>query len=227
MVRRQPAANSRKTTPPPSPQTPVVDAELLPEKAKTPSEATDLEKDEWATEPVEVVAESVPDVAPPQEPPAATPDNTVLEANVMALKESLDQATQKEQHLQKSVEDLRSQLDEQTALVKKLQTSLEKANKIQSELDQTQKAALKLAESNQALIDENKALKQEQQTLKAELAAKAKSAQLTVQPSPSPTAIESRQDSLRRQQAATLSHPVFPNEPMKNSFSEQDIGWFD
>ncbi len=226
MVRRQPAANSRKTTPPPSPQTPVVDAELLPEEAGKPVEATDLEKDAWAAEPVEVVAESVPDVAPPEDPPAETPANSALEANVMALKESLDQSTQKEQHLQKSVEDLRSQLDEQTALVKKLQTSLEKANKIQSELDQTQKAALKLAESNQALIDENKALKQEQQTLKADLASKAKSSQLTVQPSPQPAA-ESRQDSLRRQQAATLSHPVFPNEPMKNSFSDQDIGWFD
>ena len=231
MVRRQPAANSRKTTPPPSPQTPVVDAELLPEEAGKPVEATDLEKDEWAAEPVEVevVAESVPDVAPPEDshPPAEIPASSALEASVMALKESLDQSTQKEQLLQKSVEDLRSQLDEQTTLVQKLQASLEKATKIQTELDKTQKEALKLAESNQALIDENNALKQAQQTLKAEIETKAKSAQLTVQPAPTKPAIESRNDSFRRQQAATLAHPVFPNAPMSNGFSDQDIGWFD
>ncbi len=228
MVRRQPPANSRKTTPRKMPQAPVVEGELLPEDAGS-VEATDLEKDEWAeTVEVEVVAESKLDVAPKEAPPAE--ENTAipaLEASVMALKESLDQSNQKEQHLQKSVEDLRSQLDEQTSLVQKLQASLEKATKIQSELDKTQKEALKLAESNQALIDENKALKEAQQILKAELETKAKSAQLTVQPAPAKPAAESRDDSFRRQQAATLAHPVFPNGPMSNGFSDQDIGWFD
>jgi predicted RNase H-like nuclease (RuvC/YqgF family) len=222
MVRRQPPANSRKTTPRKTPQAPVVDRELLPEDAGS-VEATDLEKDAWAeTVTVEVVAEPKPDVAPKEDP--AIP---ALETSVTALKESLDQSNQKEQHLQKSVEDLRSQLDEQTSIVQKLQVSLEKATKIQSELDKTQKEALKLAESNQALIDENKALKQAQQTLKAELETKAKSAQLTVQPAPAKPAAESRDDSFRRQQAATLAHPVFPNGPMSNGFSDQDIGWFD
>ncbi len=222
MVRRQPPANSRKTTSRKPPQVPVVEGELLPEDAGS-VEATDLEKDAWAeTVTVEVVAEPKPDVAP-QEDPAIS----ALEASVTTLKESLDQSNQKEQHLQKSVEDLRSQLDEQTSLVQKLQASLEKATKIQSELDKTQKEALKLAESNQTLIDENKALKQAQQTLKAELETKAKSAQLTVQPAPAKPAAESRDDSFRRQQAATLAHPVFPNGPMSNGFSDQDIGWFD
>lgn len=222
MVRRQPPANSRKTTPRKKPQAPAVEGKLLPEDARS-VEATDLEKDEWAeTVEVEVVAESKPNAAPKEDPAVSA-----LEASVTALKESLDQSSQKEQHLQKSVEELRSQLDEQTSLVQKLQVSLEKATKIQSELDKTQKEALKLAESNQALIDENKTLKQAQQTLKAELETKAKSAQLTVQPAPAKPAAESREDSFRRQQAATLAHPVFPNGPMSNGFSDQDIGWFD
>ncbi len=229
MVRRQPPANSRKTTPRKTPQTPVVEGELMPEDAGKSGEATDLEKDEWAeTVEVEVVAESEPDVAPKEAPPAE--ENSpipALEASVMALKDLLDQSNQKEQHLQKSVEDLRSQLDEQTAIVQKLQVSLEKANKIQSELDKTQKEALKLAESNQALIDENKALKQAQHALKANIETKEKSAQLTVQPASAKPAIENRDESFRRQQAATLAHPVFPNEPMSNGFSDQDIGWFD
>ena len=232
MVRRQPAANSRKTTPRKPPQTPVVEAELLPEEAEKTDKPDDLElKDEWTIAPIDVeasvIAESEPAPSTPAEPELETTAISALEANMLVLKESLEQSNQKEQLLQKSVEDLRSQLDEQKALVQKLQTNLDKANKIQSELDKTQKEALKLAESNQALIDENKALKQEQETLKAELVTKAKSAQLTVQPSPAQPATESRQDSLRRNQAATLARPVFPNDPMQNSFSDQDIGWFD
>ena len=232
MVRRQPAANSRKTTPRKPPHTPVVEAELLPEEAEKTDKPDDLElKDEWTIAPIDVeasvIAESEPAPSTPAEPELETTAISALEANMLVLKESLEQSNQKEQLLQKSVEDLRSQLDEQKALVQKLQTNLDKANKIQSELDKTQKEALKLAESNQALIDENKALKQEQETLKAELVTKAKSAQLTVQPSPAQPATESRQDSLRRNQAATLARPVFPNDPMQNSFSDQDIGWFD
>ena len=280
MVRRQPPANSRKTTSRKPPQTPVVDAELLPEEAENNVKPDDMElKDEWASAPIDVevakVAESQP-ASTPAEPELETTAVPALEVNLMALRESLEQSNQKEQLLQKSVEDLRSQLDEQKTRVQNLQTSLEKANKIQSELDQTQREALKLAESNQALIDENKAFKQEQHTLKAELATQAKSvnkiqseldqtqkealklaesnqvlidenkvlkqeqhtlksnlatqaksAQLTVQPSPAQPAVESRQDSLRRNQAAPLARPVFSNESMQNSFSDQDIGWFD
>lgn len=231
MVRRQPTASSRKITPRKPPQTPVVDAELLPEEAEQ-SAPEDLElKDEWAIAPTDaeatVVAESQPTSPTPAEPELETTAVPTLEVDLAALKESLEQSNQKEQLLQKSIEDLRSQLDEQKTLVQKLQTSLEKASKIQSELDKTQKEALKLAESNQTLIDENKALKQEQQTLKADLSTQAKSAQLTVQPSPAQPAAESKQDSLRRHQAATLARPVFSNESMQNSFSDRDIGWFD
>lgn len=232
MVRRQPPANSRKTTSRKPLQTPEVEAELLPEEAEQSASPEELElKDEWAITPIDAevteVAESEPALSTEAEPPTETTASSTLEANVMALKESLEQSNQKEQLLQKSVEELRSQLDEQKTLVQKLQTNLEKANKIQSELDKTQKEALKLAESNQALIDENKVLKQEQQTLKAELATKAKSAQLTVQPSSAQSAVESKQDSPPRHRAAPLSRPVFPNEPTRNSFSDQDIGWFD
>ena len=280
MVRRQPTASSRKITPRKPPQTPVVDAELLPEEAEQ-SAPEDLElKDEWAIAPIDaeatVVAESQPTSPTPAEPELETTAVSTLEVDLAALKESLEQSNQKEQLLQKSIEDLRSQLNEQKTLVQDLQANLEKANKIQSELDKTQKEALKLAESNQGLIDENKALKQEdhtlkaelatkaksadkiqseldktqrealklaesnqglidenkalkqeQETLKAELSTKAKSAQLTVQPSPAQPAVESKQDSLRRHQAATLARPVFSNESMQNSFSDRDIGWFD
>ncbi len=281
MVRRQPPANSNKSTPHKPPHASAVDAELLPKEAEKSAKPDELElKDEWAIAPVDaevtVVAKSQPASSTPAEPELETAAVPALEVNLMALKESLEQSNQKEQLLQKSVEDLRSQLAEQKTLVQKLQTDLEKANriqleldktqkealklaesnqalideskafkqeqhtlkadlatqaksahKIQSELDKTQKEALKLAESNQALIDENKALKQAQQTLKAELETKAKSAQLTVQPALAKPAVESRDDSFRRQQAATLAHPVFPNGPMSNGFSDQDIGWFD
>ena len=231
MVRRQPPANSRKTTPRKPPQIPVVEAELVPEAAEKSVAPDDLElKDEWAIAPVDVevteVTESEPAASTEAESPTEATASPTLEANVIALKESLEQSNQKEQLLQKSVEELRSQLDQQKTLVQKLQVSLEKASKIQLELDQTQKEALKLAESNQALIDENKALKQEQQTLKTDLTTQAKSAQLTVQPSSAKPAVEGKQDS-RRHRAAPLSRPVFPNEPMRNSFSDQDIGWFD
>ncbi|NJR51785.1 MAG: hypothetical protein HC780_21600 [Leptolyngbyaceae cyanobacterium CSU_1_3] len=101
-----------------------------------------------------------------------------------------------------------------------LQTSLEKASKIQAELDQAQKTALQLAESNQKLIDENKALKQAQ----AQAESPKKSAQLALKPQPEES---DQHDRFLRQQAASLAHPVFPNDPMPNGLSEKDIGWFD
>lgn len=204
---------------------------------RKPSEATGVEGEtieeakralEEASSHSEPLSETTPHkTTSANETPASTSVNSELEAKVNDLKTSLDQSQQKEQALQQKVETLQAQLHEQSSLAQKLQTSLDKATKIQTELEQAQKAALQLAESNQTLIDENKALKKAQHQ-QAESSKKA--AQLSVKPEPAPsssTDLPGDRERFQRQQAVALAHPVFPNDPMPNRLSEQDIGWFD
>jgi chromosome segregation ATPase len=221
MVRRQ-TANTRRTNPRKASEVPVVEGEAIEDAKQALDQANDPASTEDA---IEVLAEPWDD-APIEE---VAPVHSALEAKVTDLKNSLEASHQKEQALQQKVDELQSQLDEQKSLAKTLQTSLEKSSKIQAELEQAQKTALQLAESNQKLIDENKTLKQAQ--TQAESSKKA--SQLTLQP-PDKKVSQlsvppemSEHDRFLRRQAATLAHPVFPNDPMPNRLSEQDIGWFD
>jgi uncharacterized protein YyaL (SSP411 family) len=138
--------------------------------------------------------------------------NAELIAKIDELKAALETAQQKEKTLMQTVDSLQDQL--------------EKANQIHHELEQAQQTALRLAESNQSLIEENKALRQENQTSKStesrsELALSAPSDE-------KPNAdLRRHQDILRQRQAARLSHPVFPNPPEPTQFENQDIGWVD
>ncbi|MGV0024706.1 hypothetical protein [Phormidesmis priestleyi] len=232
MVRRQ-TANTRKTNPRKPPEVHVVEGEAI-EDAKQALDQASGPADNGtalADDVIDVLAEPWDD-APTEEaaPVPSEPANSELESKVTDLKNSLEASHQKEQALQQKVDELQSQLDEQKSLAKTLQTSLEKATKIQAELEQAQKAALQLAESNQKLIDENKALKAAQ----TQVESSKKASQLTLQPAedkkPSQLAVQpelDEHDRFIRQQAANHAHPVFPNDPMPSRLTEQDIGWFD
>jgi len=229
MVRRQ-TANTRRTNPRKPPEVQVVEGEAI-DDAKQALEQANTPDSDGTDDAIDVLTEPWDD-APTEEaaPVPSQPAHAELESKVTDLKNSLEASHQKEQALQQTVDELQSQLDEQKSLAKSLQTSLEKATKIQAELEQAQKAALQLAEANQKLIDENKALKAAQ--TQAESSKKA--SQLALQP---PEAKKSSQlsvppemdghDRFIRQQAANHAHPVFPNDPMPSGLTEQDIGWFD
>ncbi|KAM3091655.1 hypothetical protein ACKFKG_24900 [Phormidesmis sp. 146-35] len=236
MVRRQ-TANTRKTSPRKPPEVPVVEGEAIEEAKQALDQATGHDNNEPAStdDVIDVLAEPWDDApteeaAPVPSEPAHSELESKLESKVTDLKNSLEASHQKEQSLQQKIDELQSQLDEQKSLAKSLQTSLEKASKIQAELEQAQKAALQLAESNQKLIDENKALK----AAHAEAESSKKASQLTLQPPEAKKASQlsvpaemSEHDRFLRQQAANLAHPVFPNDPAPSRLSEQDIGWFD
>jgi chromosome segregation ATPase len=228
MVRRQ-TANTRRTTPR-KPEVHVVEGEAIEEAKQALDQASGPDHTETASadDVIDVLAEPWDDASDPEVAPE--PVDSALESKVTDLKNSLEASHQKEQTLQQKVGELQTQLDEQKSLAKSLQTSLEKASKIQSELEQAQKAALQLAESNQKLIDENKALK----TAQTQVESSKKASQLALQPSEDKKASQlsippemDGHDRFIRQQAANHAHPVFPNDPMPSRLTEQDIGWFD
>jgi chromosome segregation ATPase len=142
-------------------------------------------------------------------------DHSELTTKIEELQHALEGSQQKERILQEMVDQLQLQLDEQQEVIQKLQTSVEKANHLQTELEQAQKTALKLAETNQKLIEESNARTQ------AEAAEKTQSSQLA---QAQERDLRSQQEVMRQRQAARLSHPVFPDNPMP---SELDIGWAD
>ncbi len=174
------------------------------------------------------------------------PENQDSEkTEVHELKAALEQAQQTEKSLQESITQLKAQVEDHDAIVKHLQANVEEAqhtalklaesnqtlieeNKqlrtsagkidhLQSELEKAQQAALKLAESNQALIAENKTLQENQAT-------EQKSALATAQ---AEADLRSHQDILKKRQAVTLAHPVFPNNFAPVKSSDPDVGWFD
>ncbi|BAS56694.1 MULTISPECIES: hypothetical protein [Leptolyngbya] len=162
-----------------------------------------------------------------------------------AIVKQLEQTQQTEKSLQESITQLKAQVEDHDAIVKHLQANVEEAqhtalklaesnqtlieeNKqlrtsagkidhLQSELEKAQQAALKLAESNQALIAENKTLQENQAT-------EQKSALATAQ---AEADLRSHQDILKKRQAVTLAHPVFPNNFAPVKSSDPDVGWFD
>ena len=156
--------------------------------------------------------------------------NAELIAKIEDLKTALEKAQQKEKTLMQTVDHLQEQLDEQKATIHSLQSVVDKANQIHHELEQAQQTALRLAESNQSLIEENKTLHHENNLLKNPEEHVEPSAELALS-SPneerSDGDLRRHQEILRQRQAARLSHPVFPNNPLPTQFENQDIGWVD
>jgi chromosome segregation ATPase len=144
-----------------------------------------------------------------------TQDDSELMTKVEELKHALESSQQKERILQEMVDQLQLQLDEQQEVIQKLKASVEKTNHLQIELEQAQKTALKLAETNQKLIEESSAKKQ------SEAEANSQSSQLA---QAQDRDLRSQQEVMRQRQAARLSHPVFPDDPTP---AELDIGWAD
>jgi chromosome segregation ATPase len=136
-------------------------------------------------------------------------------------------ALQREADLQTQVASLKADLKNQTAAAKKLQTNLEKAEKraqqLATELAEVKQTALQLAESNSRLQAEVATLQRSQPT-KSPVAA----------PPTPPTAKPelaakplTQQEVLRRRQADSLAHPMFPAGKAPGQFTEQDLGWVD
>lgn len=161
--------------------------------------------------------------------------NAELLTKIEELKSALEASQQKEKTLLQTVDQLQAQLHEQKAIVQRLETAVKQANQVHQELKQAQKTALRLAESNQKLIEENNALlherhdNHEKQGNGAAASTEPLPGLALATPEPSQTEGDLRrhQEILRQRQAARLSHPVFPNNPEPTQFEDRDIGWVD
>ncbi|NJP08347.1 MAG: hypothetical protein HC866_01810 [Leptolyngbyaceae cyanobacterium RU_5_1] len=152
---------------------------------------------------------------------------STLDADVIELKNALEEAEQREAELKKQVAELKADLKNQTASEKRLQTSLEKAAQrnqdLETELAEAKQTALQLAEANsqlkQTLDIPPKQVPQKQE---------AKSLQPADQPTqPPPPAPLTQQEMIRRRQERSLAHPIFPTGKPPGQLSEQDLGWVD
>jgi len=134
--------------------------------------------------------------------------------------------------LKQQLTDLQAEVKTQVAATKKLQTSLEKAEKrnhqLETELAETKHAALQLADSNAELKQQLDTLNQ---TQSAKTPAPVAKPTLTPTPKPDDTKLAAKpltqQEVLRRRQADSLAHPMFPAGKAPGQFSDQDLGWFD
>ena len=101
----------------------------------------------------------------------SSPTKAELEATIAELKAALVQtkeleiAHQHEGSLQQQVIDLQAELGEQKSLVAKFRKDSEQVKSLKAELEQTKKEALKLAEANSKLIEENNALKKGKESI--------------------------------------------------------------
>jgi regulator of replication initiation timing len=158
------------------------------------------------------------------------------------LETDLAAAHTREADLQQQITDLKADLKAHTGDTKKLQTNLEVAeqriHQLQAELDDTKQTALQLAETNthlQSTLDQLK-------TPAATPAARAPQSSAPQSSAPQPLATTkpankpaeqqltrnlSQQEIIRRKQAQSLAHPVFPNSPLPSQTGDGDIGWFD
>jgi uncharacterized phage infection (PIP) family protein YhgE len=77
------------------------------------------------------------------------------------LKDALEEAHKKEETLQQQIADLQSDLQQQQESVQKLQKELEKIAHLKTDFKQAKNAAVQLAEANEKLTQEIKALKKD------------------------------------------------------------------
>jgi myosin heavy subunit len=155
----------------------------------------------------------------------------------MQLEAELSAAKTREHDLAQQLADLKTELKSSTTSAKKLQTSLDVAeqriHQLQAELDDTKQTTLQLSETNAQLQTTIDTLKT--QSAKSPSTPPRQPAPLSRQPAaappaaakPAPSGTLSQQDIIRRRQADSLAHPVFPTGKLPSQSSDSDIGWFD
>lgn len=190
-------------------------SDLLREEVKKPSEAASTEEPAAKEHPPDAPSSSpAAEIALPAPDPPATPD---LE-------------------LQQHVADLQAELKQQTSSAKKLQTNLEKLEKrnqqLETELAEAKQTVLQLADNNAQLKQELEALQRSQRPPQPTQPVATKPV-VAAKPVPAPAPKSSgahpltQQEVLRRRQADSLAHPMFPAGNTPGHLSEQDLGWVD
>ncbi|MBF2026788.1 MAG: hypothetical protein IGS48_08480 [Oscillatoriales cyanobacterium C42_A2020_001] len=170
----------------------------------------------------------------PSSKATSSPANAALNSKIAELQQALETAKQHENDLKHQVTDLKADLKTQTAATKKLQTQLEtveqRNHQLETELAEAKQTVLQLADGNSQLKQEIDSLKHAHKP--TTLAAPSKPATPAVKSNESAQSLAARpltqQEILRRRQADSLAHPVFPTtDKSPGHLSEQDMGWVD
>lgn len=201
-------------------------SDLLREEAQKPGEVADTENQTSdaiaATKPATPIKETV------QLESAQSASNA-------ALQPAIEAANQREADLNQQLAIVQADLKTQTNAAQTLDVELKQAqtrnHDLETELATAKQTVLQLAAANAHLKQELEQLKQPQPTNSS-----AKLPPLAAKPSapferssvkPSAAKSLTQQEILRRRQADSLAHPVFPNEKSVGQFFEQDLGWVD
>lgn len=170
---------------------------------------------------------------------AATAESTTslqadADAKVAELQAALEQSQKREETLQQEISHLKADLKAQTTAAKDLQTNLKEIEaenqQLEAELTKVKQTALQLADSNAELKQQLEQQRVEQQPKKNLPAQATKSSSAPLAPTtnkPANSSALSQQEILRRRQADSLAHPVFPSEKPPGAISDRDLGWFD
>jgi len=148
--------------------------------------------------------------------------DTELENTIAELKQSLEQAAEREKALAEEIATLKADLKANQAQLKSLQDREQQTAALETELAQAKATALKLAEANTELTNklEHSQAQPPKPTQQTAPLAPAKGAKTD-----DPVVI--RREVLLQRQRASLAHPIFPDKPSNGTFSDQDLGWFD
>ena len=195
-------------------------SDLLREEVQKPTEESVTDATAATSETIEVVAETV--------------DVTAIAARDTVLQQQLDDL---KTQFQDQIAELKAEIKQHTTANKKLQTSLEKAeqqtHQLTTELETARQTILQLAENNAQLKKDLDAAQVAQRpTTPSRSPAPSRpslpvpAAPVPVAPTQSPRSL-TQQEVLRRRQADSLAHPVFPVDKLQGQGSEPDVGWFD
>lgn len=153
------------------------------------------------------------------------------------LKQQIADLTQHVADLTQQLADLKAEAKTQAPVTKKLQASLEKAEQRNSHLDaeltEAKQTALQLADRNAQLQQQLETLQKNQPTHLQSTKASPPTTRSTPGSQPQSedrklaTKPLSQQEVLRRRQADSLAHPMFPAGKSPGQLTDQDIGWVD
>ena len=147
----------------------------------------------------------------------AKPDSATvqaeLEAKIAELTTKLEESHVNERALQEKLFELQGQLEEKTQFIERLKTEIKEAD-LKGKLEKAQEAAFQLSEINTKLIEELKHLRQENETLKAEIQSAQKQPE---PPQPQPLATPKPQPQPQPQFKSALVRRPYSSSSQPNS----------
>jgi DNA repair ATPase RecN len=156
--------------------------------------------------------------------------STGVEKSLLGLKVELEQATQREELMQRQVDELQRQLVAVGDRLKTVQAELDDCKALPAKLAQSEETIRQLAQANTQLNQDLEAL-QAKSAAKAQSKSQPKAPAADIPPQTKPAnakaALSPQQSALVQHQRQMLAHPVFPDKKLPGQMADQDLGWFD